>query len=122
MAQKIIDSGLTILKRVGGGVERALGSYREPLFYNAQVSKELLKQVYQAEKLSPPSSFSQVASTWSSILSKATQRQTYAQLLESGQWAKVGVIGLEAYGIFKIGEILGKRRLVGYGPKAQEHH
>ncbi|TIC11285.1 Las1-domain-containing protein [Wallemia mellicola] len=122
MAQRFIDQGLNILRRVGGGVEKALGSYKEPVFYNAQVGKELFKQVYQAEKLSPPSSFSQVASTWSNIFAKAAQRQTYVQLFESGQWSKVAVIGLEAYGIFKLGEIIGKRKLVGYGPKAQEHH
>ncbi|GAA5865228.1 hypothetical protein JCM3774_004901, partial [Rhodotorula dairenensis] len=39
-----------------------LGSYKEPIFYNAAVAREIAKQVYVGEKLAPPS-FAQASYT-----------------------------------------------------------
>lgn len=96
-SQKFVNQASNVLKSVTRSLEKALGGYKEPVFYNAAVTKEILKQVYQAEKLAPPSSFSQVLSTWGQIVQRASQRQTYQRLVETGEWAKVGIIGLEAY-------------------------
>ena len=38
----------------------------------------------------------------------------WLDLYASGQWKKVAVYAVEAYGIFKIGEIIGRRHVVGY--------
>ena len=76
-------------------------AYREPLTYNFAVFREVLKQVYIAERLQPPS-LSTFASVYSSLWARATNLQYYRELLRSGDLAKVGIYALEAYGIFKV--------------------
>ncbi|PBK72241.1 hypothetical protein ARMSODRAFT_953910 [Armillaria solidipes] len=99
-----------IIKALGPLGERAgslLGAYREPIVYNFAVVRSLAKQVYVAESLAPPKSAAEV---------KAAYREIWESALKWRQlnFAKVGVYALEAYGIFKIGEILGRRSLIGY--------
>ncbi|KAK0446627.1 hypothetical protein EV421DRAFT_1790323 [Armillaria borealis] len=99
-----------IIKALGPLGERAgslLGAYREPIVYNFAVVRSLAKQVYVAESLAPPKSVAEV---------KAAYREIWESALKWRQlnFAKVGVYALEAYGIFKIGEILGRRSLIGY--------
>ncbi|KIJ62996.1 hypothetical protein HYDPIDRAFT_157206 [Hydnomerulius pinastri MD-312] len=90
------------------------GSYRQPLIYNAQVARELLKQIYIAERLQPPTSLGTVTGAYSTLFSRASSPAYWRGILANGEWAKVGIYAVEAYGIFKIGEILGRRSLVGY--------
>ncbi|KAI0346211.1 hypothetical protein BDW22DRAFT_731765 [Trametopsis cervina] len=98
---------------VGDKAASFLGAYREPLVYNFQVAREFLKQVYVAERLQPPS-LSAVQSAYSTLWSNATNITHLKELISSGGLTKVGIYAVEAYGIFKIGEILGRRNLVGY--------
>ncbi|KIK50480.1 hypothetical protein GYMLUDRAFT_252940 [Collybiopsis luxurians FD-317 M1] len=65
-----------------------LGSYQQPVLYNLTASREIVKHVYRAEGLSS-SSVETVRST-------------------------IRIYSLEAYGIFKIGEIVRRRSIVGY--------
>ncbi|KAF5332343.1 hypothetical protein D9758_017447 [Tetrapyrgos nigripes] len=44
----------------------------------------------------------------------AINREYWSGAVRSGEIARIGVYALEAYGIFKIGEIIGRRSLVGY--------
>jgi len=97
-------------ERVGGW----LGSYREPLVYNLSVGRELLKQVYLAERLQPPTSFSTIQSAYQTLWSRASNPSYWREILRNGEWQRVGVYALEAYGIFKIGEMIGRRHIVGY--------
>jgi len=105
-------------KRLGGGLgERAgslLGSYREPVMYNLAVAREIVKQVYRAENLKPPTSLDAVKDAYLTLWSRARNPQYWRDVLRSGEWTKLGIYALEAYGIFKIGEIIGRRHLVGY--------
>jgi len=106
-----------VSKAAGGVGERVgsmLGSYRQPLFYNLTVARDLLKQVYVAEKLAPPTSFSTWQSAYQTMFNRAKDVNYWQELLRSGAWAKVGIYALEAYGIFKIGEMVGRRSVVGY--------
>lgn len=104
---------------MGGGfgerLGNMLGSYREPLLYNLSVGRELLKQVYIAEGLRPPASLPTITSAYATLWSRATNPAYWREIMRSGEWQRVGVYALEAYGIFKIGEIIGRRQLVGYG-------
>ncbi|PCH42708.1 hypothetical protein WOLCODRAFT_40665, partial [Wolfiporia cocos MD-104 SS10] len=125
--KKAQDAFATVQKRLGEAVEvgkkflgpageRAaslLGAYRQPITYNFSVAREFLKQVYVAERLQPPSAatFTYVYST---LWARASNPAYWRELVRSGEWAKVGVYAVEAYGIFKIGEIIGRRSLVGY--------
>lgn len=105
-------------------------AYREPLQYNFAVFREVLKQVYVAERLQPPP-ISAFSSVYSSLWSRASNVQYWRELARSGDLTKVGIYAIEAYGIFKvrclvlrtkrvadtvlqIGEIIGRRSLVGY--------
>ncbi|KAK0202885.1 hypothetical protein DFS33DRAFT_1262365 [Desarmillaria ectypa] len=99
-----------IIKALGPLGERAgslLGAYREPIVYNFAIVRSLAKQVYVAESLAPPKSIAEVKAAYKEIWESALK---WRQL----NFAKVGVYALEAYGIFKIGEILGRRSLIGY--------
>jgi len=82
--------------------------------YNLSVARELLKQVYVAERLRPPTDLVVVRNAYSTLWNRASSPVYWRGILSSGEWAKVGIYAVEAYGIFKIGEILGRRSLVGY--------
>ncbi|WVQ85297.1 hypothetical protein IAT38_007462 [Cryptococcus sp. DSM 104549] len=117
-AQKAYAQGAATVKRVAGPLgERvggALGGYREPLVYNAKVVTSIARQVWQAEKLAPPLDAATWARAYSQIWSRAVSGAWWKQVLKTGAWVGLGVAALEAYGIFKIGEIVGRRHLVGY--------
>lgn len=106
-------------------------AYREPVFGNLAVAREVLKQVYVAEKLAPPS-LAQVSSTCSSLpvcspsgpltdissdsqfFHSAQSMSYWRSILQSGEWKRWAIYGIEAWGIFKIGEMIGRRHIVGY--------
>ena len=76
-------------------------AYREPLAYNFAVFREVLKQVYIAERLQPPS-LASFQSVYATLWSRATSAQYLRELVQSGDLAKVGIYAVEAYGIFKV--------------------
>ena len=86
----------------GGGIPNAsLIAYRAPVTYNLQVTRELLKQVYVAERLQIPhwtTFVSEYGLLWSRVRNPAFLRE----LVRSGEWMKVGVYAVEGYGIFKV--------------------
>lgn len=112
-AGQAVEKGRKFLGPAGDKLANAFGAYREPLVYNFQVARELLKQIYVAERLQPPS-LSTIQNAYSTIWSRASNPAYWREVLRTGEYAKIGVYALEAYGIFKIGEIIGRRSLVGY--------
>ncbi|SGY16756.1 BQ5605_C012g06978 [Microbotryum silenes-dioicae] len=120
-------------------VGNALGAYKEPIFYNvspspinprgltdnaeltavrlsmrqAAVAKEIVKQVYVKEKLAPPS-LGQVTYVYQQFFNSARDVNYWQQLYKSGEWKRWAIYAVEAYGIFKIGEMIGRRHVVGY--------
>lgn len=111
---KALECAKKTLTPVGDRVGVLLGSYRQPLLYNLSVSRELLKQIYIAENLAPPRSLSTVLDAYSTLWARVRDTGYWRTIFSNGEWARVGVYAVEAYGIFKIGEILGRRSLVGY--------
>ncbi|KAI0723695.1 mitochondrial ATP synthase g subunit-domain-containing protein, partial [Fomitopsis betulina] len=109
-----VEVGKKYLGPVGEKAGNMLGSYREPLLYNFAVAREFLKQVYIAERLQPPTSLSTLQNVYSTLWSRASNPAYWRELVRSGEWTKVGIYAVEAYGVFKIGEIVGRRSLVGY--------
>ena len=87
-------------------------AYKEPIFYNFAVAREVAKQVYIAERLAPPSSFAEVRSGWETLYNRARDMGFWRKAIESGEWKRYAVYAIEAYGIFKIGEMLGRRSMV----------
>lgn len=80
-------------------------AYRQPLIYNAEVARELLKQVYVAERLQPPSSLATITDAYSVLWGRAKNPQYWRDLLTTGEWARVAVYAVEAYTIFKVSHI-----------------
>jgi F-type H+-transporting ATPase subunit g len=76
-------------------------AYKQPLFYNLAVARELLKHIYRAENLSPPS-LSAIQSAYSTIFSRAVSPAFWREAVVSGEILRIGVYGLEAYGIYKV--------------------
>ncbi|KAF5361541.1 hypothetical protein D9757_012086 [Collybiopsis confluens] len=103
-------------KAAGPLGERAgslLGSYSQPIVYNLSVFREIIKHVYKAEGLSPPS-IETVRSAYRTLWNNASSLGFWQKAVNSGEILRIGIYGAEAYGIFKIGEILGRRSLIGY--------
>jgi len=78
-------------------------AYRQPLIYNAEVARELLKQIYITERLQPPTSLATITDAYSVLWSRAKNPQYWRDLLTTGEWARVAVYAVEAYTIFKVG-------------------
>ncbi|TKY85147.1 hypothetical protein EX895_006227 [Sporisorium graminicola] len=117
ISKKAQELGGPVIKRVEG----LLGGYSEPIKYNLSVASSIAKQVYVAEALAPPTSFQSITSAYRQIWSKATDASYWAQLLTKGDWKRVGIYAVEAYGIFTIGEMIGRRSLVGYKLDTSKH-
>jgi F-type H+-transporting ATPase subunit g len=117
-------------------------AYQQPVKYNLAVAREVLKHVYTAERLQPPTSLGAMFGTYSTLWARARSLGYWREVVRNGEYARLGVYALEAYGIFnvrlpfffpfplasapvswcrsglnahwQIGEILGRRSLVGY--------
>ncbi|KAH8987455.1 hypothetical protein EDB92DRAFT_1875861 [Lactarius akahatsu] len=82
---------------LGARFSGLLGSYQQPVRYNFR-----------------PQSLGAVFGTYGTLWGRARSVTYWRQVVASGEWARLGVYAVEAYGIFKIGEIVGRRSLVGY--------
>ncbi|KAB5592525.1 F-type H+-transporting ATPase subunit g [Ceratobasidium theobromae] len=117
-AQKQAEKALEVSKQLGGRVGEQvggwLGAYREPLTYNFAVARAFLRQVYIAEGLAPPTSTEAFTSVYRTLFERAKNPAYWREIGQSGEWAKVALYGIEAYGIFHIGQMIGRRHIVGY--------
>ena len=117
MKKFVLTNGLWSICHVENVESRARGSnrhvlplmhwitptgYREPLMYNLSVARELLKQVYVAERLAPPTSLSTITSAYQTLWARASNPGYWREILKNGEWQRVGVYAVEAYGIFKV--------------------
>ncbi|KAG6831729.1 hypothetical protein H0H87_004280 [Tephrocybe sp. NHM501043] len=112
-AGKAWEGAVKFLGPVGERAGNLLGAYRQPILYNLSVTREVLKQIYRTEGLAPPS-LNTIQTTYQTIWRQVTNVGYLREIAGNGQLARVGVYAVEAYGIFKIGEIFGRRSLVGY--------
>ncbi|KAL1730115.1 mitochondrial ATP synthase g subunit-domain-containing protein [Schizophyllum commune] len=125
VAKRVGESLGPLVQRLGPAGQKTVqffATYKEPTLYNLAVARELVKQVYRAEQLQPPSSWAQIRSAYETLYARATDRQFWRHAIASGEIAKIFVYGVEAYGIYKIGEIIGRRHLVGYSVPSSSHH
>ncbi|PPQ96549.1 hypothetical protein CVT26_006335 [Gymnopilus dilepis] len=111
-AEKAWEGTKKFLGPLGERAGNLLGSYKQPLLYNLNVTKEVFKQIYQKEGLHPPT-LADIKQAYTYLWSQLTPALP-GQLIRNGELGRVAVYGLQAYGIFKIGEIAGRRSLVGY--------
>ncbi|KAF9542090.1 hypothetical protein CPC08DRAFT_700714, partial [Agrocybe pediades] len=74
--------------------------YKQPLLYNLVVTKEVFKQIYVKEGLQLPILHA-FKSAYSSLWSQISNPGLVGNLIKSGEFCRVGVYGVQAYGIFK---------------------
>ena len=73
--------------------------------YNLAVARAFLRQVYVAEGLAPPNSVEAFTSVYRTLFERGKNPAYWREIAQSGEWAKVALYGIEAYGIFHIGEM-----------------
>ncbi|RDB20874.1 ATP synthase subunit g, mitochondrial [Hypsizygus marmoreus] len=112
-AGRVWESTKKLWEPAGQKFGQLLGSYKQPLQYNLAVTREVLKQIYVAEGLQPPT-LAAVREAYATIWTRAISPAYWRGIAQSGELVKVGIYGVEAYTIFKVGEIVGRRSLVGY--------
>ena len=92
----------------------------EKTVYYGKVTAELSKQVYSKEKLQPPTlqDFKTVYSQiWKCGLERVTSPKAAANCISSAPmdvYLKCGAYGIQILGCFALGEVIGRRKLVGY--------
>ncbi|KAK7033392.1 hypothetical protein R3P38DRAFT_3313391 [Favolaschia claudopus] len=112
-AEAVVGSTLQRLGPTGQKAADMIGPARKSFLYNFAVFRELWQQVYHAE-LHFPSSSATWRTAYETLYKRAIDPSYWRGIMQSGEIARVGIYAVEAYGIFKIGEILGRRKLVGY--------
>lgn len=98
--------------------------------YWGKVGAEMGKIVYKAEGLAPPSQaeFQKVYGSFVKFLKGsdhgAVISKNFKALGANNKEAayKLGALGLQCYGFFALGEMIGRRHIVGYPSVHGEHH
>ncbi|CAG8508055.1 1834_t:CDS:2 [Paraglomus occultum] len=88
-----------------------IAALRKPILYNAAVVRELVKEVWKREDLSPPS-LAQIEEARSYL--QKTLHWKHIKSLSLYDYARIGVRSAEVAGFFFIGEVIGRRSLIGY--------
>jgi F-type H+-transporting ATPase subunit g len=81
-------------------------AYQQPVKYSFSVAREVLKHVYTAECLQPPTSLGSVLRTYATLWGCARSVGYWCEIVKSGEWARLGVYAVETYGIFKVPSLL----------------
>lgn len=113
-----------------GKIAQKIEAAIPPTVYYSKVGLELGKMMWRERAMSPPKvDFFQ--STWKSIyesalptLKNVSFKDALAKVrsLSSKEAASYGVIAAELVGFFTVGEIIGRRKIVGYRHKIESHH
>lgn len=104
------------------------------VLYYARVSQELAKIVFHGQNMSPPSAstfqahfhwliekFQNPSTLLSSLSINSTAFLQQARNIRINQVASGAVVFAEVLGFFTVGEILGRRKLVGYQGQTAHH-
>ncbi|EGW32498.1 protein associated with mitochondrial ATP synthase [Spathaspora passalidarum NRRL Y-27907] len=97
--------------------------------YWGKVGGELAKAVYKKEGLAPPSvqEFQNFYANIFKTIKSSSQREAIANKVFNFQpgpqcAVKAGVYGIQLLAFFSVGEIIGRRQLVGYPHFGEEEH
>ncbi|KAH8698647.1 putative mitochondrial F1F0-ATP synthase g subunit [Talaromyces proteolyticus] len=126
------------LRKVGGPTAKAVGFVERlipPTVYYTRVGFELAQLVFRGQNMYPPS-VATIQSYFQPLINAVRNPATIKNISFNPQnlvtrvrsfsvkeWAFVGVTTAEVIGFFAVGEILGRRQIVGYqGEPQHEHH
>ncbi|KAL7270869.1 ATP synthase subunit G atp20 [Rhizina undulata] len=122
------------LGKVGGRTGRVIRKVEvliPPTIYYSKVALELSKLVFKGQKMAPPdlatfqSTFTPLLTALKSPVESLSYLSTFVRSLRTvtkAQLATAGVLGAEVLGFFTIGEIIGRRKLIGYRGDTAAHH
>jgi F-type H+-transporting ATPase subunit g len=79
-----------------------LTAYKQPLLYKLSVTREVAKQIYIAEGLQPPT-LGAIRAAYETLWTRAINPAYWRQIVGNGEIVRVGIYGVEAYTIFKVG-------------------
>ncbi|KAG7195889.1 ATP synthase subunit G atp20 [Scheffersomyces spartinae] len=114
-----------------GKLTSSLTKLSNATVYWSKVAVEVGKIVYKKEALAPPSSqqFQQVYQSWIKFVKSPAQQKQFLEQAGSFQFskacaAKAAIYGTQLLAFFSLGEIIGRRHIVGYPSVGghQEHH
>ncbi|KAI9599262.1 mitochondrial ATP synthase g subunit-domain-containing protein [Syncephalis fuscata] len=122
-ARKAIDAASAGARRVADTASNRaqnmpgrIGSFTHRFIYQSKVAAEIAKETARREKLGIPP-----AAEWEAakkeLLESAKQYQNLRQRLSQltvRDFGRAAVVATEIYGFFLVGEIIGRRSLVGY--------
>lgn len=89
-----------------------VSSFTDSLAYNLRVVGSVFKQVYIAEGMAPPRSFSTIQEAYQTMYSRAIDANFWSKMYNNGDWKKFAIYSLEVYGIFTIGEMVSESLLL----------
>jgi len=129
MAGNAAAGMLAAVSKMGGPaakVAKKIESLIPPTVYYSKVGLEMGKIVFRARSMAPPS-LETMQATWKQIYAQSKTFELnhavqWAQSLTKKDAAAVGVVVAEVIGFFTVGEIIGKRKLVGYRGKVEHAH
>ncbi|CCX06517.1 putative mitochondrial F1F0-ATP synthase g subunit [Pyronema domesticum] len=110
-----------------GAVLKKIQAAIPPTVYYSKVGIELAKLVFRGQKMTPPD-MATFQSTLKSFAQPSTMSAFYKQAVESirtcnkADAAFVGVLAAEILGFFTVGEMIGRRKIVGYRGETAHHH
>ncbi|KAG0371949.1 hypothetical protein BGX24_000947 [Mortierella sp. AD032] len=108
---------------MSSAVPKILSALRGPVLYNVKVAGQVAKQVYIREGMAPPSGaqFQTARDAALKFIWDARQAKTWRTISKT-QYLNAGLVAAEAYVFFMVGEIIGRRNLIGYNVKSAESH
>ncbi|CRG89514.1 mitochondrial F1F0-ATP synthase g subunit, putative [Talaromyces islandicus] len=126
------------LRKLGGPAAKAVGFIERsipPTVYYSRVGLELAKLIFRGQNMYPPS-IATFQSYFQPLINAVRNPSTIKNLkfspqgllgrargLSTKEWALVGVTTAEVIGFFTVGEIIGRRQIVGYqGEPAHAGH
>jgi len=110
-----------------GFIEKITTSTNKAIYWS-KVTGELAKQVYLKEKLSPPS-IADFQTVYQNLYKQALefsnqpkQILTLAKNFGKTELLQYGSLGIQLIGLFSLGEIVGRRQIVGYPSFGESSH
>ncbi|KAI5303067.1 hypothetical protein KEM55_000733, partial [Ascosphaera atra] len=134
-AGPVFESAVQSLRKLGGPAGKVVSAVEKaipPTVYYSKVAFAVSKTVVKQRGMAPPSLATfqsyynpliralQSPSSIPSCLAKTAESLKYdtvrAKLsgMSCAQWAGVGIVAAEVIGFFSVGEMIGRRKIVGY--------
>ncbi|KAF9437875.1 hypothetical protein BGZ76_010752 [Entomortierella beljakovae] len=111
-ATKILSNATSTVSKLSG-----------PIVYNAKVAGQIAKKVYIREGMAPPSGTQFEAAKEATLkFAKSARSANTWKNISKDQYLKAGLVAAEAYTFFMVGEIIGRRNIVGYSVESADSH